>query len=79
MNLLTFSINLSPLIGDLFISIDRVKENAESLSQAFTSELARVIIHGTLHLLGYNDKNYDDIQTMRIKENHYLDLLSNYL
>lgn len=42
--------------GDIFISVERVKENAEKFSKTFENELARVIIHGTLHLLGYTDK-----------------------
>jgi probable rRNA maturation factor len=42
--------------GDVFISIDRVKENAEKFSKSFENELHRVIIHGVLHLLGYKDK-----------------------
>jgi rRNA maturation RNase YbeY len=45
-----------PISGDIFISIDRVKENAEKFSKTFENELHRVIIHGTLHLLGYADK-----------------------
>ena len=77
-DILTFQINLSPLFGDLYISIDRVKENATSLSLDFSNELARVIIHGLLHLLGYDDKKPDDICNMRAKENHYLELLGMY-
>jgi len=46
-----------PVSGDIFISIDRVKENAEKFSKTFENELHRVIIHGTLHLLGYADKS----------------------
>lgn len=45
-----------PISGDIFISIDRVKENAEKFSKSFEDELHRVIIHGVLHLLGYKDK-----------------------
>lgn len=45
-----------PVSGDIFISIDRVKENAITFSKSFEEELHRVIIHGTLHLLGYADK-----------------------
>ena len=46
-----------PVSGDIFISIERVKENAEKFSKTFENELHRVIIHGTLHLLGYADKS----------------------
>ena len=77
-DIMTFSINSSPLVADLFISIDRVKENAQTLSLAVPVELARVIIHGILHLLGYDDKNSVDIRTMRDKESHYLELLANF-
>ncbi|MCW3084997.1 MAG: ybeY [Bacteroidetes bacterium] len=45
-----------PVSGDIFISIDRVKENAEKFGKTFENELHRVLIHGTLHLLGYADK-----------------------
>lgn len=45
-----------PISGDIFISIDRVKENANKFSKTFEDELHRVIIHGVLHLLGYKDK-----------------------
>ncbi|MGZ4034474.1 MAG: rRNA maturation RNase YbeY [Bacteroidia bacterium] len=45
-----------PISGDIFISIDRVKENAKTFSKTFEDELHRVIIHGVLHLLGYKDK-----------------------
>lgn len=53
--------------GDIFISIDRVKENAASIGTSFTDELHRVLIHGVLHLLGYDDKN-DEAQTLMRKQ-----------
>lgn len=59
--------------GDLFISIDRVKENALDFNTIFNHELLRVIVHGVLHLLGYKDKSEEDILLMRSKENFYLD------
>jgi probable rRNA maturation factor len=58
--------------GDLMISIDRVKENAETQKGLFIDELHRVIIHGVLHLLGYHDKSKEDVRVMREKEDHYL-------
>ena len=64
-----------PLESDIFISIDRVKENAEALSNSFNTELHRVIIHGVLHLLGWNDKSDDEKQAMREKEEACLSLL----
>ena len=47
---------IAPISGDIFISIDRVKENADKFSKTFEDELHRVMIHGVLHLLGYKDK-----------------------
>ena len=60
--------------ADIFISIDRVKENAHSLEKEFDQELHRVIIHGLLHLLGYNDKTEVDKAEMRKKEDACLSL-----
>jgi probable rRNA maturation factor len=60
--------------GDIFISLDRVRENATELNLSFEEELKRVIIHGVLHLLGYNDKEASDEALMRRKENYYLTL-----
>jgi len=58
--------------GDLFISVDRVKENAAKFETTFLNELVRVIFHGVLHLAGYKDKTTSDEQLMRKKENFYL-------
>ena len=58
--------------GDVFISIDRVKENATKFNLSFKSELHRVIIHGVLHLCGYEDKTKPGISKMRKTEDHYL-------
>lgn len=63
-----------PIEGDIFISIERVVENASSLGIAFDTELHRVLIHGVLHLLGYNDKKMADKALMRKKEEAYLSL-----
>ena len=60
--------------GELFISIDRVKENAHSFKQPFEKELMRTIIHGILHLCGYTDKTAADKKTMRAKEDEALKL-----
>ena len=62
------------LSGDLFISIDSVRENAIEYGCDFDTELNRVIVHGLLHLIGYDDHTDDDIRTMRAKENYYLSL-----
>jgi rRNA maturation RNase YbeY len=61
-----------PLEADIYISIDRVKENAMNLGASFQDELLRVIIHGVLHLLGYKDKNPEDVVRMRAKEEQCL-------
>lgn len=60
--------------GDIFISIDRVRENARDLALSFTNELHRVIIHGVLHLLGYDDKDPAAQAAMREKEDSCLSL-----
>ena len=61
--------------SDIFISIERVKENADKLKITFEQELHRVMIHGVLHLLGYKDKTKTDKQTMRTKEDEALSVL----
>ncbi len=60
--------------GDIFISIDRINENAEKLNTTFKNELDRVMIHGVLHLLGYGDKGNEQKKLMREKEDSYLSL-----
>lgn len=63
--------------GDLFISVDRVKENADTSKVSFLNELNRVVVHGVLHLCGYKDKSESEEQLMRQKENQMLRLLAN--
>ena len=62
------------VLGDIFISIDRIKENAKNFGVTESEELHRVMIHGLLHLLGYSDKSKAEKTTMTEKENHYLAL-----
>jgi rRNA maturation RNase YbeY len=62
----------SIVCGDLFISIDRVIDNAEKLNTDYTEELKRVCVHGVLHLCGYKDKSIEDERQMRLKEDFYL-------
>ncbi|HEY0651609.1 MAG TPA: rRNA maturation RNase YbeY [Chryseosolibacter sp.] len=62
------------LEGDIYISVDRVRENASALSIPFETELQRVMIHGVLHLLGYKDKTARHKSEMRKKEDAYLSL-----
>lgn len=58
--------------GDLFISVDSVRENSVEYGTEFEDELHRVIVHGILHLIGYDDHTEDEIKTMRSKEDYYL-------
>ena len=75
-DIITFNYCVDELINsDLFISIDRVKENAITFNNTFQNELHRVIIHGILHLIGYDDKTEEDQVIMRAKEDFYLTLL----
>ena len=60
------------IIGDVFISIDRVTENAKKFDVEFIDELNRVMVHGALHLVGYKDKKKEEQEKMRAKENYYL-------
>ncbi|MFK2819072.1 rRNA maturation RNase YbeY [Flavobacteriaceae sp. LMIT009] len=63
------------LHGDVFISVDRVKDNAEDLDVNFNDELHRVMIHGVLHYCGYKDKSDEESKVMRAKEDFYLNKL----
>ena len=60
------------IVGDIFISIERIKENAAKFSVTEAQELHRVMVHGVLHLLGYKDKSATDKKKMTLKEDHYL-------
>jgi probable rRNA maturation factor len=74
-DVITFDYSAFPDVsGDIMISLDRVKDNAETLSVSFQEELNRVIYHGLLHLCGYKDKSAADEKLMRKKENYYLGL-----
>ena len=74
-DVITFPYNDNPIEGDIFISIDRVKDNAQDLNIAFNDELYRVMIHGVLHLCGYSDETDEQEAEMRRKEDEYLKLL----
>lgn len=75
-DIITFDYSDFPIVsGDLFISVDRVKENATDFNVSFEHELHRVIIHGFLHLCGYFDKTNEDELLMRSKENQALSLI----
>jgi len=60
--------------GDIFISVDRIQENAKIFNVTFLNELDRVMVHGLLHLLGYNDKTKKDSAEMKAKEDFYLSI-----
>lgn len=62
--------------GEIYISVERVRENAKNFSDSFKDELHRVIIHGMLHFCGFKDKTNEEAQQMRKKENDALQLLS---
>ncbi len=63
--------------GEIFISLDRVIENAKKYEVSLTVEIARVLVHGILHLLGYNDKSIEEKKMMRSKEDYYINLQPN--
>ena len=73
-DIITFPYAAEPNIieGDIFISIDRVRENANTYQVPFDTELRRVIIHGVLHLCGYGDKSPQEELAMRAKEDEWL-------
>ena len=70
-----FDYTMGKLIsGDIFISVERVLENAKIYKVAFDDELPRVLIHGLLHFCGYKDKELKEKELMRIQEDYYLSL-----
>lgn len=77
-DIITFDYCEGPIVnGELYISIDRVKENAKTHKQLFYNELHRVIVHGVLHLVGHKDKTPADQSTMRQLEDRWLESLNN--
>jgi probable rRNA maturation factor len=76
-DILTFDYSeKGPIVGEIFISIPRVRENAMNFKQPFPHELRRVMAHGLLHILGYKDKTHGQIAQMRRKEEACLSLWS---
>jgi rRNA maturation RNase YbeY len=72
-DIITFDYSVKNVIsGDLLISIDQVEINAQKYKFDFDKELSRVILHGVLHLVGFNDSNEEEIRIMRKKEDTYL-------
>jgi len=75
-DIITFGLSekAQPVEAEVYISIDRVKDNAQTLGRPFKEEVLRVIFHGALHLCGYKDKRKSEIALMRGKEEQYLRL-----
>lgn len=72
-DVITFDYSTPKVIsGDIFISIDRVQENARIFKKDLIDELSRVMVHGVLHLCGYKDKSLEESAEMRKMEDHYL-------
>lgn len=63
-----------PIVGEVYISLDRVKENASQHNSSVLDETLRVLFHGALHLCGYGDKSAKEIKAMRAKEDFYINL-----
>ena len=74
-DIITFDYGIgAELVSDIFVSVERVQDNAKEYRVAFEDELDRVLAHGILHLCGYKDKTPADEALMREKENYYLSL-----
>lgn len=72
-DIISFDYTLGKLIsGDIYISIERVRENAVDYNVSFDDELRRVMVHGILHYCGYKDKSEAEVSVMRSKENYYM-------
>ncbi len=76
-DIITFdaSSEMDVISGEIYISVDRIKENAQLHQQDFERELARVMVHGILHLIGFNDKTPEEKAIMRAQEDNCLNLL----
>jgi len=76
-DIISFDYSMGKILqGDIFISTERVADNANDFKVTFNEELHRVIVHGVLHYCGYKDKTEEDAKIMRSKENFYLEQLS---
>lgn len=73
-DIITFPLSqkLKPVEAEIYISLDRIKQNAKENNTTSANELVRVVSHGALHLCGFKDKSKKDIQTMRGKEDFYI-------
>ncbi|MCX6207307.1 MAG: rRNA maturation RNase YbeY [Bacteroidetes bacterium] len=75
-DIITFDLSETPskIIGEIYVSLERIKDNASELNTSLSDETLRVLFHGALHLCGYKDKKKADIAIMRNKEDYYLGL-----
>lgn len=74
-DIITFDLSAGTgVTGEIYISVDRVKDNANLFSLSFQDELLRVVFHGALHLCGYKDKKKSEIELIRNRESHYMRL-----
>jgi len=71
-DIIAFNIDEDPFEGELYISHDRVSDNAKKFDQTFEGELKRILIHGTLHLCGFDDQTQEDKLNMTSMEENYL-------
>lgn len=74
-DIITFDYSEEEIASDIFISVDRVAENAKEFNVTFQHELHRILIHGMLHLVGYEDKDDESKAEMTAEEDHYLALI----
>ena len=75
-DIITFPYKYDPIEAEIYISVDRVKENAESFHVPFEEELSRVLVHGILHMCGYNDQSELDKVKMRELEDKFINIRS---
>lgn len=78
-DIITFEYSSNPVSGDLYISSDRVSENAQNQCVSIENEMHRVIIHGVLHILGFKDKSSKDADKMRSMEDYFLSKITNFI
>jgi rRNA maturation RNase YbeY len=80
-DILSFDLSLdeSNLFGNFYLSLSKIKENSIEYNSTLINELYRVIIHGILHLIGYNDSTDKEIEEIRYEENKFLNYLNNYV
>jgi probable rRNA maturation factor len=80
-DILSFDLSLeeTKLFGNFYLSLSKINENSIEYNSTFINELYRVIIHGFLHLIGYNDSTDEEIEEIRYEENKFLNFLNNYV